>query len=164
MTDAADIVNALGGTLANDRGGAPMVAALLTHLVSIHTLAFEADDNTNRRVIFKNTLDCDLRLVSAEYVADVAVTASDTNYTIMRVYHTDTPASGTDKVGAVAQTTVAAGTGNITADIPVALTVASDDDALLAPGEYAVWFTDGATGGTGVDLPAGMLLLAYEPA
>lgn len=164
MTDVADVMNALAGTFANDRGGIDLIKALLSEHITSPTPTFEADDNAQRVVIFKNTTNYNLRLLSAEWIPDAAITASDTNYTIIHLYFTDTPASGTDKTAVTAQTTVTAGTGNITAETPEVLTVTSTEaDRVLEPGEYIVWHNDGATGGTGLDLPIGRLILELEP-
>jgi hypothetical protein len=167
MSDVADVMNALAGTLANDRGGLDIIKSLFNKHLTCPTPAFEADDNTQRVILFKNTTNHDLRLLSAEWTPDAAITASDTNYTIMNLYLTDTPASGTDKLAVTGRTTATGAsnpTGNITAETPEALVVTTTEaDRILAAGEYIVLFCDGATGGTGLDLPIGRMVLELEP-
>lgn len=167
MSNVSETLEALAGTLANDRGGLDLIKSLFSQHLTCPTPAFEADDNTQRVILFKNTTNHDLRLLSAEWTPDAAITASDTNYTIMNLYFTDTPASGTTHLAVTARTTATGSnnpTGNITAETPEALVVTTTEaDRILAPGEYIVLFCDGATGGTGLDLPIGRMVLELEP-
>jgi hypothetical protein len=163
MSSAQDFVSRFAGTTGVPDGGETLVKDFFKRVVVAHTPAFEADDNNQRVVVFKNPFTYDLRLIAAEWIPDAAVTADNTNFSVVNLYHTDTPASGTDKLALTASTTVA-GTGNLTAETPETLTVSTTEaNKILEPGEYAVWHNDG-TNGTGVDLPIGRLVLVYEVA
>ena len=84
MSNVSDTLEALAGTLANDRGGLDLIKALFAQHLTSTTPTFEADDNAQRVVIFKNTSNFNMRLLSAEWIPDAAITASDTNYTRRR--------------------------------------------------------------------------------
>lgn len=161
------IVPRLAGTLAlpdaadENLSGEDVVHGMLRrqHLVTLH--AFEADDDTQRQILFKNTAPYSLRLVTCELTPDAAVTADNTNYSVISVYHTDTPASGTDKLAAQATTEIT-GLDDLVAETPVNITLsATNANRIIAPDEYAVLLLDG-TNGLGVDLPIGTMLLEWE--
>jgi hypothetical protein len=162
MSSATDFLARFGGTVGNPDGGESLVKDLFKRVITVNTKALVADTSA-RDVVWKNPMTgVSLRLVDAEYIPDVAVTAHDTNFTVLNVYHVVTPASGTDKLAATASTTTT-GTGNLVADTPEDLNLsATEANKILAPGEYIVWLTDGATNGTGVALPVGHLVLTYE--
>lgn len=164
MASIRSFISRFAGTAAlPEEAAAPGCANdLFKRVVMVTGFAFEADDNTQRQVLFKNACGYDLRLVSAEFVPEAAVTAHDTNYSTVELAHQANPAGTLADPAAAMQTTVTAGTGDWVANTPEALTIDADE-AVLAAGEYAVVELDG-TAGTGVDLPIGTWVLVYEVA
>ncbi len=167
MASIRSLIDRLSGTLGLAEENAPSTPAnvvnnLFKHVVVVSGFAFEADDNTQRQVLFKNPFDFDLRLVSAEFVPEAAVTAHDTNFSTVELAHQAAPAGTLGDVAASMQTTITAGTGDWVANTPEALTKSSTfTDLILEAGHYAVVELDG-TAGTGVDLPIGTWVLVYE--
>ena len=161
MSTAKDFVNKVAGTTAID-GGESLSAGIFRRTVAVTGFPFEADDNSQRQVLFKNTTGFNLRLVSAEYVPEAAVTADNTDYTTLDIAHQALPA-GSLASPAAFQTTEITGTGDWVANTPVALTLGSEADKILSDGEYALVELDGTTG-VGVDLPIGVWVLDYEVA
>lgn len=163
MSSAQDFIARFGGTTGVPDGGESLVKNLFKRTMTFTVAAFEADDNTNRHVLWKNATDINLRVVGVEYIPDAAVTASDTNFSEINVYHEATPASGTDKLAATLSTTVA-GPGDFVADTPEALNLsATEANKILEPDEYLVIEFDG-TAGLGVDLPTARVIVTYEVA
>jgi hypothetical protein len=161
MSNARDIIDSLGGTFGRDRGGDDSVIGLLKKTMVVTTHAFEADDDTQRQILFKNTTGHDLRLVAAEITLEATATEHADNFSVATVYHTDTPVSGTDKDPAV-YSTDSDEDGTLTANTPGVMNLsATQADLVLADGEYAVLLYVG-TAGDGVDLATGTIMLDYE--
>lgn len=161
MSSVKDFLKRLGSTVGLADGDVTLVKDLFKITSCVTALAFAADDDTQRQVLFKNSTAHRMRLLTAQFVPDAAVTASDTNYSTLTLIHTTTPASGTG-TAASASTKITGGLGNLTAETPYSLTnTTTEADRWLEAGEYAVVLLDG-TAGTGVDLPIGMWILTYE--
>lgn len=163
MTDIRDFISALGGTIGVDRGGDDMVNDCVTNkTVTVSMFAFEADDDNQRQVLFKNTTGYSLKLILAEITLEATATEDGTNYSDMEIYHTDTPASGTD-LNPASWSTDSAAEGTLTANTPGAMTLNTTSSELVLPdGEYAVFFWDGTAGAAGLDIPIGTIFLEYE--
>lgn len=163
MSNITDILDKLAGTTGLDDGARTSIDGLFDVHVNIAGFAFEADDNTQRQLLFVNNTGGDLYLQSAQYTPEAAVTADNTNYSVVDLVVGAAPASASD-VAATMQTTIAAGTGNWVANTPEALTPAATVALrTIANGESIVALLDG-TNGTGVDLPIGTWTLHLKRA
>lgn len=165
VTSAKDIVNRFkGSTALPTEGDIPGSANdVFKRQFVVTALAFEADDNTQRQLLAENPFGFDLRLISAKFVPEAAVTADNTNYSTIDVYHTDDPA-GSLTGPAASGTTEITGLDDFVANTPVVIPLSSTEaNKILPAGEYAVLALDG-TAGVGVDLPVGVWSLVYEVA
>lgn len=161
MSNIKDTVDAFAGSIAQDRGQSDTAHALFDVQVCAPLGPFEADDNTNIHIVYKNDTGGALILDSAELMPTVAVTADNTNYSTVAI------AFGTVGAFVAAVTTITTeitGTGNWVADTPEAFTVTSTlANRTLQDGEYVKLTYDG-TNGTGVDLPRCSLILHFRRA
>ena len=155
MTNIADLQNAVAGTIALDRGGEATVNQLFDIIVTLEKAAVDgaAGDATNRNA-WRNLLGCTVQLMEAQYVPDAALTAHDTNYATVSVLK---GASAAVTTSAAAKTTVVAN-GNWVADTPVTITL-SATLANLQIADDEIVALDIAKAGTGVAVPAGVLVL-----
>jgi hypothetical protein len=159
----SNVVDAFAGSVAQDRGGDTVAQGLFAIRVQQPLGPFEADDNTNVHILFKNDTGYSLVLQSAELIPTVAVTASDTNYSSVAI------AFGTAGAFVAAVTTietsVTAGTDDWVADTPEAFVVTTTlANATLANGEYVKLTYDGTAGAAGVDLPRCTAILLFRRA
>lgn len=161
MSQVLELIKAIAGTLGLDRGEETSAFALFDVPVVQPLGPFEADDNTNVHILWKNDTGYDLVLEEAELVPTVAVTADNTNYsTIAIAFGT----AGSFTAAVTTLTTQITGTGDWVADTPEAFTVSTTlANRTLANGEYVKLTYDG-TNGTGVDLPRCAAVLRFRRA
>ena len=154
MSNASEFRSAVAGTLFNDRGGKDSFDGYFDIVVTCEKAAVDAaaGDATNRNC-WRNKTGMNVRLESAEYVPDAALTAHDTNFATVSVLK---GASAAVTTSAASKTTVIAN-GDWVADTPVALTLsATAANRVLAADD--ILCLDIAKAAAGVAVPAGVLV------
>ncbi len=160
MSNVSDLLKSIAGTTALDRGGEDTINGLFDVVVRYQHAAEDANaGDTFNKNIFRNTTGQNLRLVSAQYIPDAALTSSDSVYLTLSVLK---GVAGTVTTSQASRTTqVTAGTGNWVADTPISLTL-SATAANLVLADQEIVCLDKAVASTGTKLVAGCLQLVYR--
>ncbi len=164
MSNVGDMQVRLAGTLGLDEGGESATRELFAVVAQYsHASAEAAGVNVANTRIWTNPYSFPVKIRSAIYAPDGALTASNTDYATITLY-SDDAAAGAKVTSHVIATTLNSATGasgNWTQNIAVNFAL-SNAAGSAVPARGSLYFGIVKTGGTGVDVPAGTIFVNLE--